>query len=204
MLIVGLNGSPRKNGNTAEILGAALAEAKALGADTLLLQVSEGVGAARTAFCTHCSSPCKGVCYQGTALEEMFNLLRRADAVIMGSPVYFGTVSAQLKAFWDKTRKLRSELALVNVVGAAVTVGGARFGGQEGTLRTLHNMLLVQGMILVGDGHVSADAGHFGVCAQQPAKDDTEVFKRVPILVRRVVEVARATESLRKGRRAQA
>ncbi len=203
MFIVGLNGSPRKNGNTAEILGAALVEAKTLGADTLLLQAAEGVGAARMPFCVHCSSPCKASCYQGTALEDMFNQLRRADAIIMGSPVYFGTVSGPLKAFWDKTRKLRSELALVNVVGAAVSVGGARFGGQEATMRTLHDMLLVQGMILVGDGHVSADAGHFGACAQQPAKDDAEVFKRVRILVHRVVEVARATESLRKGRPAQ-
>jgi len=41
----------------------------------------------------------------------------------MGSPVYFGSVSAQLKAFFDKTRKLRSEKALYNKFACGVTVG---------------------------------------------------------------------------------
>jgi len=45
-------------------------------------------------------------------LEEAYEILKKADAIVMGSPVYFGSVSAQLKAFFDKTRKLRSEKAL--------------------------------------------------------------------------------------------
>ncbi|MDI6688874.1 MAG: NAD(P)H-dependent oxidoreductase [Actinomycetota bacterium] len=40
-------------------------------------------------------------------MEEVFNLLKQADGVVLGSPVYFGTVSAQMKAFWDKTRDIR-------------------------------------------------------------------------------------------------
>jgi len=39
-------------------------------------------------------------------------------------------------------------------------------------LRALHDMMLVQGMILVGDGHASADAGHHGCCSQAPASGD--------------------------------
>jgi len=68
--------------------------------------------------------------------NRAFQKLAQADALIIGSPVYFGTVSAQLKGFWDKSRKLRTALALLNTVGAAVTTGGARFGGQEDYLES--------------------------------------------------------------------
>lgn len=204
MLVVAINGSPRKNGNTAELLKAALAEAAALGVDTAFIQASDGIKAAKIPYCAHCSTPCSGVCYEDTALVEMFDLLRRADAVLLGSPVYFGTVSAPLKCFWDKTRKLRKEYALLNVVGGVVTNGSSRFGGQETTVRALHDMMLTQGMTVIGDGHFSGDAGHHGACAQQPIQNDPEVYKRIRLLTYRVVELARATAELRKEGRAAA
>ncbi len=204
MLIVAINGSPRKDGNTAYLLKAALDEAGTLGAETAYIQAAEEIKEAKIPFCAHCSTPCKGVCYEGTALAETLDLLRRADGVILGSPVYFATVSAQLKAFWDKTRRLRKDFALLNVVGGAVVTGGSRFGGQETTVGALHDMMLTQGMTIVGDGHLSGDAGHQGACAQQPAQDDSEVDKRMRLLVRRVVEVARVTAELRRAARTAA
>lgn len=204
MLLVAINGSPRKDGNTAHVLKAVLEEAGTLGVQTAFIQASGGIKAAKIPYCAHCSTPCKGVCYEGTALAVMLDLLRGADGVIIGSPVYFGTVAAPLKAFWDKTRRLRKEFALLNVVGGAVAVGGSRFGGQETTIRALHDMMLTQGMTLVGDGHMSGDAGHSGACAQQPAKDDPQVGHRARLLVHRVVEVAGATAELRKASRAAA
>jgi len=204
VLIVAVNGSPRKDGNTAYLLKAALDEAGAMGAQTAYIQASEVIKEAKIPFCAHCSTPCKGVCYEGTALAEALDLLREADGVILGSPVYFATVSAQLKAFWDKTRRLRKDFALLNVVGGAVVTGGSRFGGQETTVRALHDMMMTQGMTIVGDGHLSGDAGHQGACAQQPARDDSEVDKRMRLLVRRVVEVARATAELRRAARTAA
>lgn len=202
VLIVALNGSPRKNGNTAQLLRSALDDAMALGADTSFVQASDGIKGLEIPYCVHCSTPCKGVCYQGTALAEMLDLLRQADGMIIGSPVYFGTVSAPLKCFWDKTRKLRKEFALMNVVGGAVVTGGSRFGGQETTIRALQDMMLTQGMTIVGDGHLSGDAGHHGAAAQQPIKDDPQIYKRTRLVIHRVVEVARATAELRKAGRA--
>ena len=109
----------------------------------------------------------------------MFDLLRRADGILLGSPVYFGTVSAQLKSFWDKTRLLRREKYLINVVGGALAVGGSRFGGQETTLRALQDMMLCQGMIVVGDAHLEEDAGHQG---RGPAGRHREGSFRHPIV----------------------
>ena len=197
MLIIALNGSPRREGNTAYLMNLALETVREAGARGELIHAADVLDSSGAPFCRACASPCPGNCYRNSVLADSYELLRQADGILMGSPVYFGTVSAQLKAFWDKSRKLRSEQALVNTVGAAVTVGAARFGGQETALRALHDMMLIQGMILVGDGHVSADAGHQGTCAQQPAETDQNAAERLRITVRRVVDVAAATAGLR-------
>jgi len=86
---------------------------------------------------------------------------------------------------------------LLNTVGAAVTTGGARFAGQETALKTLHDMMLVQGMILVGDGHASADAGHQGSCAGAPPSADENALRRIEPPARRGVEGGPRTAPLR-------
>ncbi|MDN5327058.1 MAG: hypothetical protein PWP41_1754 [Moorella sp. (in: firmicutes)] len=200
MLIVGLNGSPKKDGNTAFLVREGLAAAAAAGAETALIHIADAMADQKIPYCTQCSSPCQGACSRHNRLGEAFDLLRRADGLLLGSPVYFGSVSAQLKAFWDKSRILRKEKALLNVVGAGVTVGGARFGGQETTIKALFDMMLVQGMILVGDGHVEADCGHQGSCGQAPASSDEFAIRRVRLAGRRLAEVAAATITLRRHR----
>ncbi len=198
MYILALNGSPHREGNTAFMLGAALEEVASAGARTGLIHVSEELADVKYPFCLYCSSPCDGRCYKNSKLAKVLELMRKADGVLLGSPVYFGTVSAPLKCFWDKTRILRSEKQLLNVVGGALAVGASRFGGQETTLRALQDMMLCQGMIVVGDGHLEDDAGHQGACAQQPSRSDMSGLERSRILGRRVLIVAKATSGLRK------
>lgn len=197
MLVIGLNGSPNNEGNTVFLLKEALGAASEQGVETKLINVAQAVTTANQLFCDACTSPCAGVCYQGTELGDLLIQLREADGVIMASPVYFGTVASPLKILWDKTRALRKDKALVDVVGAALAVGGSRYGGQETTIGAMHDMMLVQGMTLVGDGSFADDAGHQGVGAQKPADKDTEALKRCRILGRRVGEVAKATGTLR-------
>lgn len=189
MLIVGLNGSPNKEGNTKFLLNTVLKEAEAMGAETMILEVPELLGTSKQSFCTACSTPCSGVCFKGTKLEETFELLKKADALVFGSPVYFGSVSAQLKAFFDKTRMLRGQKALYNKFGAGVTVGASKYGGQETTMKAIHDIMLVQGMVIVGDGYIENDCGHHGVCAQRPASEDEFAIKRAQILGKRLAEV---------------
>lgn len=197
MLFLALNGSPHKDGNTASMLKSACSVIEQTGAECVFVQVSELMSGVKTPFCLACSNPCSGRCYSGTGLEEVYGLLARADGIIIGSPVYFCTVSGQMKAFWDKTRQLRKKKALLNTVGGALAVGGARFGGQETTLRAIHDIMLCHGMMLVGDGYHDADCGHQGGCAQSPSREDAEGLKRAAILARRVYEVASATRLIR-------
>jgi len=183
MYILAINGSPRRDGNTALLLGKVLEAAEAEGVEGRLLHVMDAVKGQKNPFCVACSSPCKEACHEkDPGLREACEALEGAAAVVLGSPVYFGTVSAQLKALWDKTRAIRSRCSLVGKPAAAVSVGAARFGGQETTLKALHDMLLIQGMSIVGEGTEDTDAGHQGVCAQNPAAEDPFALERARIL----------------------
>ncbi len=192
MYILAINGSPNRDGNTAFLLRTVLDAAAEEGVEGRLIQVMDAVKGQKTPFCLACSSPCKEACHAGDAgLKEACDALEGAAAVVLGSPVYFGTVSAQLKALWDKTRAVRARKSLVGKPAAAVSVGAARFGGQETTLKALHDMLLVQGMSVVGEGTGDYDAGHHGVCAQKPAEKDGYAVERARILGRRLAREAR-------------
>lgn len=199
MLIVAINGSPDPDGNTAFLLKHTLAAAEARGAETLLIHAAAKVASTGgTPFCTVCSNPCDATCFKGSPLEYAYEIMAKADAIILGCPVYFGTVTAQLKAFFDKTRLLRNQKGLYNKIGAGVTVAASQYGGQETTMRALHDIMLVHGMIIVGDGFGEADCGHHGVCAKRPASADNDAIKRTDLLAARLVEVCRATGALRK------
>lgn len=197
MYIIGINGSPNKSGNTALLLEKGLEQARAMGARTDIIHTGEVLKGMEIPFCTVCTNPCKGVCSVGTPMEQVLDMLREADGLMIGSPVYFGSITGQLKAFWDKLRCLRGEKKLLNTVGGAVSVGATRFGGQEGTLTMIHQMMLVQGMTIIGGGQADHDCGHYGVAAQRPAQDDQSALDRVVIQAKRMVEVCKATKELR-------
>ncbi len=194
MLVLAINGSPDRDGNTVFLLNAVLEAAREEGVEGRLVHVMDAVKGQKMPFCAACSSPCKEACHAKDAgLKEACDSLEAAAAVVLGSPVYFGTVSAQLKALWDKTRAIRGRRTLVGKPAAAVSVGAARFGGQETTLKALHDMLLIQGMSVVGEGTDETDAGHQGVCAQRPAAEDSFALERARILGKRLArEVKRA------------
>lgn len=199
-LIIGINGSPNKEGNTSVLMAEALAVCAKMGADVQLIRCSEALKGLKAPFCVHCQSPCQSRCAEGKPLEKALQSLGRADGIIIGSPVYFGTVSGQLKAFWDKTRTLRSRKRLLNVVGGAIAVGGSPYGGQETAVQAIHHMMLVHGMLVVGDGYIDDDCGHLGAMAQRPSLEDGHALERVGVLAKRVVQVARATRGIRVDR----
>lgn len=198
MLILAVCGSPNKQGNTAYMLNLALEEAKRLGADVKMIDASEALGTCDTPFCTSCSKPCRGICLEGTAMADAADLLRKADGVIFGTPVYFGTMSAQMKAFFDKIRCLRGENALLNTVGGALAVGHTQYGGEEAAMAAIKDAMMVYGMTVVGNGHADFNSGHLGVALTDPARDNKDAQEKMIAMTRRIVEVAKATAPLRK------
>ncbi len=82
-----------------------------------------------------------------------------AHAIIMGSPVYYGTMAAPLKALIDKS--VMHHRKLDGKVGAAFTSSGADHGGNETTVLDIDKALLVHGMIIQGD----PEGDHYGAVA---------------------------------------
>lgn len=154
--IIGISGSPRLKGNTNYLINKSLEVAKELGAETELIKL----GNAKISPCTACNK-CKktGKCSIEDDMVEILEKVENADGLIIGSPVYFGTMTAQLKTFVDRSRPLRSRFALSKTVAGAIAVGASRNGGQETTIATIHEFLFIQDAIVVGDG---APTAHYG------------------------------------------
>jgi NAD(P)H dehydrogenase (quinone) len=72
-----------------------------------------------------------------------------ADAIIMGSPVYYGTLAAELKQLIDESVSHHGQLA--GKVGGAFASSGGIGGGNETTVVDILKCLLVHGMIVEGD-----------------------------------------------------
>ncbi len=80
-----------------------------------------------------------------TTLQDLL----KADGIILGSPTYYGTMAAQIKAFIDRSVKYHGKLE--GKVGAAFASGGGLGGGVETTVLDLTKSLLIHGMIVQGD-----------------------------------------------------
>lgn len=104
MLALGLQGSPRKKGNTEILLNMFMAELADQGFDTQVVDV-----------CRRHIEPCKeltvcekkGICpIQDDMDAEIYGLLRSADIIVAASPVFFYNITAQLKALIDRSQTL--------------------------------------------------------------------------------------------------
>ena len=110
-----------------------------------------------------------------------------SDAIIAGSPVYFGAMAAEMKDIFDKFVTVRK--GMEDKVGAAFATSGDASGGKETTMMSIIQAMLIYGMIVVGD---PLDAtGHYGVsCVGAPDKKTAEnahkLGKRVALLVRKL------------------
>lgn len=198
MKIIGVNGSVNQAGNTFYMLDKILKVCEAEGAQTELINAAQAVSDAKTPFCVCCSTPCSRVCYEGTLLEEAYRKIEEADAVIFGSPVYFGSMTAQLKAFFDKTRAVRGRKAWVGIPAAAVSVGASKYGGQETTINAIQDCMFISGMTVFGSGWFETDGGQMGVGAHRPASEDVWANGRLEALAKRAVFEAKRN-ALYKG-----
>jgi NAD(P)H dehydrogenase (quinone) len=119
-----------------------------------------------------------------------------ADAVIVGSPVYWSNMSGEVKTFFDNWQfkfGVFPEYKMKDKVGAAFATGGQVSSGKEVTMLTILAAMLENRMIVVSDG------GAFGASAttegDSPGIDDQELAS-AKALGRRVAEV---TKLIRRG-----
>ena len=104
-----------------------------------------------------------GECAIYDDMREILEIMMESDGMIIGSPVYFGSVTSQLKMLIDRIKTSKRFFQIKNKVCGAVAVGGSRNGGQESTISVIHDFLLIHDAIIVGDGAPLAHYGGTGV-----------------------------------------
>ena len=106
MKVIGIVCSPRQQGNTEFLVREALAAAKDAGADKIELL---SLASKKILPCDACDCCLEtGECIIDDDMQELYPKLLEADGIIIGTPVYFWGVSAQAKAFIDRTYCLSS------------------------------------------------------------------------------------------------
>jgi len=105
-----------------------------------------------------------------TTLEDLLG----ADGIIIGSPTYYGQMSAKLKALVDKSVKIHGKLQ--GKVGAAFTSSGGTASGAETTLLSILQAMLIHGMIIQGRPH----SKHYGAAAVgSPNKEELKLCREL-------------------------
>ncbi len=97
MKILILQGSPRAKGNTAWMAGEFKKAAEAAGHDVALFDVAHRKIAGCLA-CEYCHGKGNGACVQKDDMQELYPLLADAECLVLASPIYYFTMSAQIQA----------------------------------------------------------------------------------------------------------
>ncbi|MBW9221237.1 flavodoxin family protein [Methanothermococcus sp. SCGC AD-155-M21] len=158
MKIFGISGSPRLQG-THYGVNYALEYLKERDCEVRYFSVARK----EIKFCMHCDYCIrkKEGCIHKDDLNEVYDNLIWADGIIIGSPMYQGNITGQLKTLMDRCRALvaKDPKILKNKVGMGISIGGDRNGGQEIGLRTIHDFYMINEMIPVGGGSFGANLG---------------------------------------------
>ena len=125
--ILAFMGSPRKNGNTSALVQEVLRGAKAAGAETKLIYVADlNMKGCQSCYSCKMKEKPERRCIINDDMSPFYEEIEAADAVVFGSPVYMGTMIAQLKTVFDRFYPYIS----INFVNALPLPEGSEIGGR--------------------------------------------------------------------------
>lgn len=189
--LLGICGSPRKQGTEFAVQYALDYAAEKFGFKTEYWTVR----AKKIEFCIHCNyciQEKKG-CIHKDDMQDLYPKLAKAKFLILGTPMFQGNISGQLKTVMDRCRALVAQNPIVfkNKYGIAIACGGDRSGGQEIAIRTILDFYQQNHIISISGGAFGAnlgaslwskDAGKEGV-----AKDE-EGLRSIRKIIKRLAE----------------
>ena len=163
MKVFALNGSPRKEGNTYQMLSTVLAVCAEAGFETEIYQAG-GLPVRGCLACGGCGQH-KGRCATDDWVNEVYQKMKEADAIIIGSPTYFSDLTAETKAVIDRCGYInrRDDMAFSRKIGAAVSA--VRRAGGIHTLDSIQHFFQINDMIMPGSTYwnmgLARDLGDF-------------------------------------------
>lgn len=101
MKVLGIIGSPRKNGNTAAMVNAVCNGAAAVGHETEVINLIS-LSIQDCIACGACKAGKVEYCAINDDMQQLYRLIESADCLVIGTPVYMGQITGQLKNFFDR------------------------------------------------------------------------------------------------------
>jgi multimeric flavodoxin WrbA len=158
MKVVAFNGSPRKDGNTATLLGVVLKELEDQGIETELVHLDGPLSGCIA--CNKCYEKKDGKCaLDKDILNECIEKMSGADGIILGSPTYFADLTPELKALIDRSGfvgKANGDM-FKRKVGAAVVA--VRRAGAIHVFDSINHFFLINQMIIAGSSYWNIGMG---------------------------------------------
>ena len=132
MRVLGINGSPRRGGNTDLLLAQVMKGAEAKGAETKTLVLND----LKITPCQHCDACFEaGVCRIKDDMQMVYTEMGKADRIVLASPIHFLGLTAQAKAMIDRGQVLWARKYILKIPplgdsrprkGLFVAVGGMK------------------------------------------------------------------------------
>ncbi len=193
MKVLAINSSARKNGNTAILINRIFEELNKEGIETEMIQFAGQIMEPCKA-CWNCRGK-KNCIHHKDNFREIFDKMKEADGIILGSPVYMANMSANMQAFLERasvvTDMNRGEGLLRHKAGAAITA--ARRGGAVNALDAMNHFFLLQEMFVVGSCYWSMAYGQIPGDVQ----NDEEGLNTMSVLARNMIFLLKALKERR-------
>jgi multimeric flavodoxin WrbA len=158
-LLLGICGSPRKQGTAYAVEYALNYASDKFGFETKFWTVR----GKEIMYCTHCDYCIreKKGCNIKDDVQNLYPLLEEARFLLIGTPVFQGNLSGQLKTILDRCRGLvaKNPYVFKGKYGCALAVGGDRSGGQEIAIRSILDFYQQSHIISVSGGAFGANLG---------------------------------------------
>lgn len=186
--VLGVSGSPRL-GATHLLVQSALLGATAVDETTTEYVALAGKRISPCDGCLECAA--RGACVLDDDMKPLYEKMLAADAIILGTPVYYGSPTSLCKAFMERVQGFGSrEKRLRLKVGGAIATGQGRNGGVEGTLASIHLWMHINDMLPVG---MTSPSGQWGSTAQSGL--DPEDVRQDRIVLKKLGKSIRSVES---------
>lgn len=150
MKVVAINGSARKDGNTAILINYVFAELESEGIQTELIQLA-GKKIRGCIACYKCwDNKDKQCSVKDDFANECIGKMTEADGMILGSPTYFSDVTTEMKALIDRAGFVSraNDFLFKHKVGAAVVA--VRRAGATHVFDSINHLFLISQMIVPG------------------------------------------------------
>ena len=157
MKVLAINGSPKANGNTAGLLRQVLEVCAAAGHETEFYQAG-GRPVRGCMACGGCGNHI-GRCAIYDWVNEAYEKMAGADAIVLGSPTYFADLTPEIKAIIDRTGFVnrRDGMRFSRKIGAAVAA--VRRAGAIHVLDSMQHFFLINDMVVPGSSYWNLSVG---------------------------------------------